>query len=45
MVDLYTVIVPIFAAISLLNLLVLKLSIKDVVTVAAIRNKKQLISK
>lgn len=42
MVDLYMVIVPIFGAIALLNLLVLKLSIKEVVTISKIRHSSQL---
>jgi len=42
MVDLYTVIVPIFGVLTLLHLLALKLSIKDVVTMTIIRQKSQL---
>ena len=40
MFDLYTIIVAIFTGLALLNLLVLKLSIKDNVIISKIRHKK-----
>ena len=41
MLDLYTIIVAIFTALALLNLLVLKLSVKDNVIISKIRHKKK----
>jgi hypothetical protein len=40
MLDLYHIIVAIFAALALLSLLVLKLSIKDNMIISKIRHKK-----
>ena len=44
MLDLYLVIVPIFAVLVLINLLVLKLAIKDTVTMTKIRHKSHVTS-
>ena len=44
MFDLYLVIVPIFAVLALINLLVLKLAIKDTVTMTKIRHKSHVVS-
>jgi hypothetical protein len=42
MFDLYTVIAPLFSALVLINLLVLKLAIRDNVTLVKIREKSQM---
>jgi len=44
MLDVYLVIVPIFALLALINLFVLKLAIKDNVTIAKIQHKGHVIS-